>query len=146
LLYLAENSTLLIALQNTNFVTSQLCVVMTIKLKMNLSIHFLFIQDLPLCGDILLFMINALNFIYTFLISPTYFPIAYQGMASFPKKCKCRSIWYISIILYYIIIIIVLNRSLYFKTQLKTIFLSRVVNANRDFSFAPGSSLKPNLI
>jgi len=39
---------LLIALQNTNFVTSQPCDVMSIKLKINLKHTFLFIQDLPL--------------------------------------------------------------------------------------------------
>jgi len=31
----------------------------------------------------------------------------------------------------------VLNRSLYIKTLLKTIFVSRVVNTGRDFRFAP---------
>jgi len=81
------------------FVTSQLYDVMSIKLKINLKHTFLFIQHSSLWGEFFLFIINPWNFIYMFLISPTYFPanslriylkllIAYQGMVSFPENWK----------------------------------------------------------
>jgi len=49
----------LIALQNSNFVTSQLCGVMSVKLKINLKHTFFVHTVFAVVGRLFLFMINA---------------------------------------------------------------------------------------